>query len=101
MADTAPASSAWPVFLHNQRHDGQYSANFVTITTAPQAQTIAIGSSISLSVSATGPGTLSYQWYKDGVAIGGATGSTYTKANAQTSDSGSYQPWMPLKTVNP
>ncbi|MBS0663476.1 MAG: PQQ-binding-like beta-propeller repeat protein, partial [Verrucomicrobia bacterium] len=90
VADTAPASSPWPVFLHNQRHDGQYTANFVTITTAPVAQTFAIGSALTLSVAATGPGTLTYQWYKDGNAISGATGAIYTKSNAQTGDSGSY-----------
>ena len=51
---------------------------------------VAIGGTLTLSVSATGPGSLSYQWYYNGSAISGATGSTYTLANAQTSNSGTY-----------
>lgn len=35
-----------------------------TITTQPESQSIQSGSSTSLSVSATGSGTLSYQWYE-------------------------------------
>jgi len=31
-----------------------------------------------------------YQWYKEGIAIAGATSSEYTKANAQSSDAGNY-----------
>lgn len=32
----------------------------------------------------------SYQWYKDGVAISGATSAVYTKTNVQISDFGNY-----------
>lgn len=85
--DVAPANSAWPIFQHNLRRDGQYST---TITSSPTSQNVAVGSGITLSVTATGPGTLSYQWLKDGVAIGGATSSSYTISNAQISNSGSY-----------
>ncbi len=90
VSDQSPANSAWPVYQHNQRHDGQYTDNVITITVAPLGTSVAIGGTINLSVTATGPGTFSYQWYKDGVAISGATSSTYTKTNAQASDSGSY-----------
>ncbi|NBV86059.1 MAG: hypothetical protein EBS01_07310, partial [Verrucomicrobia bacterium] len=48
------------------------------------------GASATLSVVAAGGGTLSYQWKKNGVALGSGTGSTYTIASAQTTDSGSY-----------
>jgi formylglycine-generating enzyme required for sulfatase activity len=34
--------------------------------------------------------TLTYQWYKDGVAINGATGSSYTIMSVKASDAGSY-----------
>ncbi len=86
----APASSAWPVFHHDIRHTGLYTNNYVSIITSPTTQTVAIGGSVTLSVTATGPGTLSYQWLKNGTAIAGATGSTYTLTNAQTTDSGTY-----------
>jgi len=39
---------------------------------------------IYASPTITGAGPLSYQWFKDGVAIPGATGSSYTKNGPQT-----------------
>ncbi len=86
----APAASAWPVFHHDVLRTGLYTSNFVSITTAPASQTVAIGGTLTLTVAATGPGTLSYQWYDNGAAISGATGSTYSLPNAQTTNSGSY-----------
>ena len=44
----------------------------------------------TLSVVATGSGTLSFQWYKDGVAIAGANGATYFISSLQLTNSGSY-----------
>lgn len=44
----------------------------------------------TLSVVAAGSGTLAYQWYKDGVAISGANGSTYYLSSLQLTNSGSY-----------
>jgi hypothetical protein len=59
------------------------------ITTQPQSHTIATGSSVVLSVGATGGG-LTYQWTKGTTPISGATGSQYLISNAQASDSGGY-----------
>src|ERR1019366_9167387 len=42
----------------------------------------------TFTVTATGNGTLTYQWKKNGTAIGGATSSTYTTPAAASSDSG-------------
>ena len=47
------------------------------ITQQPQSQSITAGGSASFSVVATGAGTLSYQWRKDGKAISGANAPTY------------------------
>lgn len=44
----------------------------------------------TLSVGAVGSGTLAYQWYKDGVALPGATGSTYSISSLQFTNGGSY-----------
>jgi outer membrane protein assembly factor BamB/subtilisin family serine protease len=90
VVNSGPANSAWPVFQHGLRRDGQYSNNYITISAAPSTQSAAVGSTLTLGITATGPGTLSYQWLKNGVAISGATGSTYTLNNAQIADSGSY-----------
>ena len=61
-----------------------------TITAQPQSITVLVGSSANFSVTATGEAPLSYQWRKNGVAIGGTTASSYTIASAQTGDAGNY-----------
>lgn len=61
------------------------------ITTHPLTQGFNSGSSVTLTVSATGLAPLSYQWYKNNVAISGATSATYTLASAQPSNAGSYK----------
>jgi len=60
------------------------------ITAQPQSQAVGAGSSVTFSVTATGTAPLSYQWRKNGGTISGATASSYTLANAQPSDAGSY-----------
>jgi uncharacterized protein (TIGR02145 family) len=61
-----------------------------SITTQPQSQTVAAGQSVTFSVSATGTAPLSYQWYKDGATISGATSSSYSISNVQTANAGTY-----------
>jgi len=60
-----------------------------TITSQPTNQTVCAGSPASFSVTATGTG-LSYQWRKGGVAISGATASSFTIPSAAAGDAGSY-----------
>jgi len=60
------------------------------IVTAPSAQTVNAGSGFTLSVKAVGLPTLSYQWLRNGAAIPGATGATYTVANSGGADAGTY-----------
>lgn len=85
-----------------------------TIAQQPQSQTAVTGSTVTFSVSATGTGTLSYQWLKNGNAIVGATGSTLSLANVQTTDSAGYSvvvthngtattsntAWLPIAEAN-
>ena len=61
-----------------------------SITTQPVSKSVAEGTAVTFSVVASGSGTLSYQWYKDSVAISGATASSYAIAAAATTDAGSY-----------
>ncbi|NMC63417.1 MAG: hypothetical protein GYA55_09660, partial [SAR324 cluster bacterium] len=49
-----------------------------TITQQPVSKTVTLGESVTFSVIATGSSPLSYQWRKNGVAIGGATASAYS-----------------------
>jgi large repetitive protein len=66
------------------------SAVAPTIISQPQSQTVMAGQSVTLSASATGTGTLSYQWLKDGVDISGATANTYSIPNVQNTSAGTY-----------
>lgn len=64
-------------------------------TYAPQANlpggTVSTGVSSTLTIPFTTGGTQnSYQWYKDGTLMPGATSQQYSKANAQFTDAGSY-----------
>ncbi len=58
------------------------------IMTHPSSQTVAPGQSATFSASATGSGSLTYQWQRNGTAITGATTSAYTTPPVTLSDSG-------------
>ncbi|MBI2947185.1 MAG: immunoglobulin domain-containing protein [Verrucomicrobia bacterium] len=61
------------------------------ITRQPVGQIVFAGSTnVSFSVTATGAGPLSYQWFKNSAAIAGATNSTLALAVAQVADTGIY-----------
>ncbi|MGA8529016.1 MAG: immunoglobulin domain-containing protein [Acidobacteriaceae bacterium] len=55
---------------------------------ASGAQTVTAGQSATFSVNPSGTGPFTFQWYKNGVAISGATGSSYTTPPATGSDNG-------------
>jgi len=59
------------------------------ITMDPQSQTVNEGASVTFSLSATGTPPLSYFWRRNGSAIPGANGSSYTLGNVQLSDNSS------------
>jgi hypothetical protein len=60
------------------------------ITTQPVSQVVTVGGTASFTAAATGNPTPTYQWKKNGAAIAGATGATYTIASAQLTDAASY-----------
>jgi Abnormal spindle-like microcephaly-assoc'd, ASPM-SPD-2-Hydin/Immunoglobulin domain/Immunoglobulin I-set domain len=60
-----------------------------TITAQPGNQTVTAGQTATFSVTATGTGTLTYQWKKNGTAIGGATSAAFTTPATVVSESGS------------
>jgi hypothetical protein len=59
-----------------------------SITGQPANQTVSAGQAASFSVAATGTATLTYQWKKNGAAIGGATSASYSTPATTSSDSG-------------
>ena len=59
------------------------------ITTQPLSQSVTVGATATFSVVATGTAPLTYQWSKNGAAIGGATNSSYTTPATVSTDNGS------------
>lgn len=55
----------------------------------PSSQSILVGQIAAFSVSASGTAPLGYQWYKNGVAIAGASSTTYITPGETLSDNGS------------
>jgi hypothetical protein len=59
------------------------------ITVEPVSQSVAMGGSVTFSVTASGNEPLSYAWYRNSASIAAATNSSYTTNNVQFADSGS------------
>jgi hypothetical protein len=60
------------------------------INTSPLSQTVEVGDSVTFSVATGGNPNLTYQWTFNGVAIAGATNSSYTLNNVASGDGGQY-----------
>ncbi len=91
------ASGNYDVVVTNQL--GTVTSNVATLTVGPipvisaqssARQAIAPGAPLTLSVTATGTGTLSYQWYRNGRALAGATSAAYTRSALTLADAGVY-----------
>jgi hypothetical protein len=63
----------------------------VAITRQPLSSLPLPGSTVTLSVDATGSPPFSYQWYKNGVAISGANQPAYTIGSMRTDSEGAYR----------
>ncbi|MGH9661289.1 MAG: immunoglobulin domain-containing protein, partial [Bryobacteraceae bacterium] len=60
-----------------------------SITQQPSNQTVSAGQTATFNVAASGTAPLTYQWHKNTVPIGGATGASYTTPPVIFGDSGS------------
>lgn len=58
------------------------------ITAQPQNQTVALGQTATFSVTASSGSAITYQWSRNGVAIAGATGASYTTPATVVADEG-------------
>jgi hypothetical protein len=61
-----------------------------SVQTQPQSLSVAMENNAQFSVTATGRPAVTYQWYFNGAAITGATGSTYSLSSAQSGNAGNY-----------
>ena len=61
-----------------------------TITTAPATQVVIAGQTARFTVAAAGSSPLTYEWFKDGVRVPGASLSDLVLANVQPANAGSY-----------
>ncbi len=61
-----------------------------TITTQPASQSVASGTSAALTVAATGASPMTYQWYRAGRPVAGATSATLTFPACAPADAGIY-----------
>ncbi len=60
------------------------------ITAQPQSQSLGLGQTASLTVTASGTGPLSYQWSRNGTNLAGATSPVLSLTNLQAAHAGTY-----------
>ena len=56
----------------------------------PSGQTVCVGNVVTVPVSVSGAGPLSYQWYKDGTVVSGQTSATLSLPSVTVAQSGRY-----------
>ncbi len=76
-------------FIDDVRLVATASPAVPTIATQPSNQTVTTGQTATFTVVASGTGTLSYQWKRGSVPVGG-NNATLTLSNAQSVDAGAY-----------
>lgn len=69
---------------------GFYSALFVAHVASASSLTATVGQDVTISVTANGTAPFSYQWYRNGSAISGATSASYLLDNVDALDSANY-----------
>jgi hypothetical protein len=61
-----------------------------TIVTQPAAVVTSVGGAVTFTINASGTAPLSFQWFRNAIAIVGATSATLALTAAQTADAGTY-----------
>jgi len=97
-AQSANAGS-YRVIISNAAGSVTSSAATLTVTPAipppvvlthPAAATRTVGQSVTFTIAASGSGSLTYQWYLDGIPIAGANAPSYTLPVVALTDAGAY-----------
>jgi hypothetical protein len=83
-------TSAAELFIDDLVIYGYPTALQPTITLQPVSHSVSPNGPATLCVNASGLGVLTYQWFRNGVAIPSATGRCYTIPSAGPTDAGQY-----------
>lgn len=84
------AQGTWTQYRRTADRIGRLSTGPLEITLPPQATTVVATQPFTLAAAATGNDPLTFQWFKDGVAIPGATFATYTVTASTAADIARY-----------
>ncbi|MBI1840768.1 MAG: lamin tail domain-containing protein [Verrucomicrobia bacterium] len=90
---TGVSQGRWPnggPNIYSMRPTPKASNIPLVITGQPSDQTVAVGAPATFRVVAMGLSPFTYQWFKNGEGIAGATADNYTIANVQASDAGKF-----------
>jgi hypothetical protein len=75
-------------WVDNLRITTVTTAGSLRLTTEPVAQTVLTGKTATFTAAVNDPSGVSFQWYRNGAPISGATSSTYTTAATTAADTG-------------
>jgi alpha-tubulin suppressor-like RCC1 family protein len=98
--DATPLSDAGSYDVVVSNHIGSVTSSAVSVVVqavpaitsiSPARQLLTPGSALDLAVTATGTGTLTYQWVHNGRVVAGASGATLHVANAGSDANGWYR----------
>lgn len=103
---TATAETPWSEPLPAQPDCQWIETDVPTITEQPAATNARSGATATFQVAASGDGTVSYQWYRNGVEIAGANATTLAVPAVTAADTGaeysvSVQNWVGSVASNP
>ena len=92
---SAPVSNYWVVVTNSLAKVTSSVATLTltvppTISTQPASQSVTLGQNVSFSVVGSGAPAPAYQWRFNGTPLSGATSSTFSRTNVQTTHAGSY-----------
>ena len=88
--DIVPLAALGSPFTHDLTIQDDDAGPAIPPGGDPTHQLIAVGSELTLSVTATGNAPLRYQWRKNGAAVSGATGAVYYLPKAALTNAGAY-----------
>jgi outer membrane protein assembly factor BamB len=85
-----PAASDWPMYQHDALRTGRAVSSTLEIAAQPSSEAVTVGSPFTLTVTASAPGAITYQWLLNGTPIAGAVNASYSVSAATAANAGTY-----------